>query len=272
MNKWIVCVLVTCISFGLAGCSGLKLPTDLSFFQKDDVPAKEPLTEGIEPKIEGQASENMLLEKEYFNEVVEADSKAVIQNPDNLLVLVNKEYALPPSYEPADLTAPNVPFSFGDADVPQRYLRKEAAEALEELFAAAEGEGVELFAVSGFRSYQRQEGIFTAETKHKGEEHALQAVALPGQSEHQTGLAMDVTSKSADLDITEYFGETPEGIWVQENAHLFGFIIRYPEDKQDITQYQYEPWHLRYVGVETAQLLHQHQLTLEEYFQQVKEI
>jgi D-alanyl-D-alanine carboxypeptidase len=186
--------------------------------------------------------------------------------------MVNKEYTLPETYEPSDMVIPNVTFSFGEAIVPQRYLRKEAARALEELFELAESEEIELFAVSGYRSYSRQQGIFNVEKEDKGEKQALQAVALPGQSEHQTGLAMDVSSRSVNLEITEEFGETKEGKWVRDNAHKAGFIIRYPEGKESITGYQYEPWHLRYVGKEQAIAIYKNRLTLEEYFLKVKKI
>ena len=89
----------------------------------------------------------------------------------------------------------------------------------------------ELLAVSGYRSYTRQQGIYDVETKQKGEELARQVVALPGQSEHQTGLEMDITSRSANLEITEAFGETVEGNWARD-AHKAGFIIRYPKGKE----------------------------------------
>lgn len=213
-----------------------------------------------------------LLESHFFNHVKQVDGSYVIENPTNILAMVNKDYALPADYEPADLTVPNVEFTFGDADVPQRYLRKEAARAVEELFNYAEKDGIELFAVSGYRSFTRQQGIFNIEKEESGEEHALQAVALPGQSEHQTGLAIDVTSRSVNLEITEAFGETKEGKWIKENAHRAGFIIRYPDQKESITGYQYEPWHLRYVGKEKAAVIYKNDLTLEEYFLKVKKI
>lgn len=93
-----------------------------------------------------------------------------------------------------------------------------------------------------------------------------------GKSEHQTGLAMDETSRSVNLEITEEFGETKEGKWVKENAHRACFIIRYPIGKESITGYQYEPWHLRYVGKEKVSAIYENELTLEEYFQKVKKI
>jgi D-alanyl-D-alanine carboxypeptidase len=221
---------------------------------------------------EEQIDEDFLLESNFFNVVKQVDGNKIIENPTNILSMVNKEYTLPEEYEPTDMVTPNVEFSFGDQDIPQRYLRKEAAQALEELFSLAKNEDIELLAVSGFRSYSRQQGIFNVEKEDKGEEQALQAVALPGQSEHQTGLAMDITSRSVNLEITEDFGESIEGKWVKENAHKAGFIIRYPKGKETITGYQYEPWHLRYVGKEKAAVIYKNSLTLEEYFQKVKKM
>jgi LAS superfamily LD-carboxypeptidase LdcB len=158
-----------------------------------------------------------------------------------------------------------VAFSF-EGDYDKKYLREEAAKALEELFVGAASESVELFAVSGYRSYETQYGLYNSYVKKWGEEKTNAVSAIPGHSEHQTGLAMDVSSRSAALDLTEEFGETLEGKWVKENAWKHGFIIRYPKDKEVITGYQYEPWHLRFVGVEVATYIHEHGLTLEEFF------
>lgn len=215
---------------------------------------------------------NFLLESQYFNDVKKVNGNQVIENPSNILAMVNKEFGLADDYVPKDLVIPEVDFSFGDADIPQRYLRKDAAKALETLFQLAKKDNIELFAVSGYRSYSRQQGIFNVEKDNKGEEKALLAVALPGRSEHQTGLAMDVTSRSVNLEITKQFGETVEGKWVKDHAHKAGFIIRYPLGKELITGYQYEPWHLRYVGLEKAKIMYENKLTLEEYFQKVKKI
>lgn len=192
------------------------------------------------------------------------DGVQVVGNPADLLVVVNKHYTLPENYEPSDLVAPNIPFSF-DEDVQKRYVRSEAAKALEQLFAAAKSENIELLGASGYRSYARQEAVFAASVAKNGEEGARKVSAVPGQSEHQTGLAMDVTSKYVGFDVIEEFGETKEGIWLRDNAHKFGFIIRYPKGKEAITGYSYEPWHIRYVGTDAATEIYQKGCTLEEY-------
>ncbi|MFE8702072.1 D-alanyl-D-alanine carboxypeptidase family protein [Cytobacillus sp. FJAT-54145] len=214
----------------------------------------------------------LTLESQYFNEVVQVDGKNIIQNPLNVLALVNKEFSLPSDYAPKDLVRPNVPFSFGDMGVEKSFVRKEAAGALERLFALAKKDGIELFAVSGYRSFERQAMLYDAEVKKSGEEAAQQVVAIPGNSEHQSGLAMDISSRSVGLALTEEFGETVEGKWLAANAHKFGYVLRYPKGKESITGYQYEPWHFRYIGVEAAQIIYEKGMTLEEYFSIVKKI
>ncbi len=109
-------------------------------------------------------------------------------------------------------------------------MLKEAAEKLEELFAAAKKENIILYGVSGYRSYQTQKYLFTSFTQRYGsEEKANQISARPGQSEHQTGLAMDVSSQSVNFGLEEEFGDTKEYAWLKENAHHYGYIVRYPK-------------------------------------------
>ncbi|WP_198038698.1 D-alanyl-D-alanine carboxypeptidase family protein [Planococcus lenghuensis] len=185
----------------------------------------------------------------------------VVTNPEELTVLVNKERSLPADYVPANLMTPEV-YMFGTEK-----MKQAAGTALEDLFAAATQDGLQLIAVSGYRSYDEQERIFQNYAEQYGIEQANQFSARPGESEHQTGLAMDVSSSA--LSSGEYlsteFAQTAEGQWVQAHASDYGFIIRYPEGKESITGYQYEPWHLRYVGQEAAQSINQHSMTLETY-------
>ncbi|HZG60009.1 MAG TPA: M15 family metallopeptidase [Anoxybacillus sp.] len=215
---------------------------------------------------------DLLLASQYWNVIKVQNGINVIINPENILALVNKENTLPADYKPNDLVIPDVPFTFADQNVEKRFMRAEAAKALEKMFSAAKQAGVHLVAASGYRSYERQQALYAIEVEKVGQEKAVHAVALPGQSEHQTGLAMDITSPSVNNKITIAFGETREGKWVAEHAHEFGFIIRYPKGKEQVTGYQYEPWHIRYVGKKAAKVMFKHGLTLEEYFQVVKKI
>ncbi|MBC1533153.1 M15 family metallopeptidase [Listeria seeligeri] len=204
------------------------------------------------------------------NQLVEKNGIQYIENQENILVLANKDYSLQSSYTPPDLVRPNVTFSFGDEQVEKAQMRKEAGTALEEMFQAANEDGYKLFAVSGYRSYKRQQEVFQAEVNSKGDTKAREAVAYPGTSEHQTGLAMDISSESQSYELTEAFGTTPEGKWLEENAHNYGFILRYMKGREDITKYQYESWHYRYVGKDTATIIYENNWTLEEFFNHVK--
>lgn len=201
----------------------------------------------------------------YPAETVAASSGTpVIGNPYDQLALINKSHALPEDYIPSDLVTPNVRFPF-DEDLPKKKMRQGAAKSLEEMFQAADEAGLTLYAQSGYRSYERQQEIFEANAEAHGEAEANTFSARPGESEHQTGLTMDITSADINFDLITEFGDTPEGKWVKENAADFGFIIRYPEGKEDITDYQYEPWHLRYVGIKAAREIMSEGITLEEY-------
>ncbi|MBN8200119.1 M15 family metallopeptidase [Bacillus sp. NTK034] len=212
------------------------------------------------------------LEATYFNDVKVVNGRNIIQNPENVMALVNKQFSLPDGYEPSKLIIPEVAFSYGKLDLEKSYMRQDAALALEKLFTGALNEGVELFAVSGYRSFTRQSQVFDAEVNRVGKEKAVLAVAIPGSSEHQTGLSMDISSRSANLELSEEFGETKEGKWLAENAHRYGFILRYPKGKEAITGYKFEPWHFRYVGTEAAKVIYEKKWTLEEYFDIVKKI
>lgn len=197
-------------------------------------------------------------------EVEEKPSLSIdIVNDDSITVLVNKQNSLSESYAPSDLVTVSVPTVLENPEVKQ--MRKVAADALKEMFDKAKESNIYLHARSGYRSYQTQVQLFNNYVSRHGEEAANRYSARPGQSEHQTGLVMDVTSESVNFQLTEQFGETKEGIWLRDNAHKFGFIIRYPKDMEHITGYIYEPWHIRYLGVEVATKVYESGLTYEEF-------
>ncbi|GAA0351538.1 LD-carboxypeptidase LdcB [Alkalibacterium iburiense] len=202
-------------------------------------------------------------EEDVEDDNVTLDLEEDIFNPSSTAVLVNKSYSLNEEDAPDDLVLVDVPTVLESVEI--RQMRQVAADALKEMFSAAEEEGIILHARSGYRSYQTQVQLFNNYVENHGEEAANRYSARPGESEHQTGLAMDVTSESVNYQLTEAFGETEEGIWVKENAHDYGFIIRYPEGKEAITGYIYEPWHLRYLGKDLATDVHESGLTYEEY-------
>ncbi len=177
--------------------------------------------------------------------------------------IINKEHRLKPTDRPRDLVEPDIIFAPG-VEGEKRLLRKAAAWHLERLFKRAQEQGVCLAAVSGYRSYERQEEIYDNSLRFRGREHTEKYIAPPGGSEHQTGLAMDLSCPEMNYELEEEFARTKEGIWLQKNASLFGFIIRYPKGKEDITGYAYEPWHIRYVTRALSYYLSKLELTLEE--------
>lgn len=190
------------------------------------------------------------------------------QDPTDILILVNKQNRAPAV--PVTLVKPDVTPTRESVEE-NIYMRPEAASALEALFEGAAEAGLTLYATSGYRSYSTQKAIFDRKTAERGEQAANRSVAKPGYSEHQTGLAMDIEGETTlGTGLTEAFGESPEGIWVAEHCHEYGFIIRYPKDKTNITGYIYEPWHIRYVGVEAATEITELGVTFEEYILMVR--
>ena len=147
-------------------------------------------------------------------------------------------------------------------------LRKECAEALVALCDAARAEGHELYLKSGYRSYYKQAVMYENRVKKYGYDDGW--VTKPGASDHQTGLGCDVVPKKwTDRGMNEDMAKEPETQWMAENCARFGFILRYPEDKEDITEINYEPWHLRYVGVPVATYIMDNGLCLEEFYDQL---
>lgn len=185
-----------------------------------------------------------------------------IDNPASASVVVNKQRPISSSYSPSDLRKPNVALkSSGLA------LRAEAASALERMFTDASAQSANLMLGSAYRSYSSQSSIYNNYVRSYGQAEADRFSARPGTSEHQTGWAADLSQRydqSCWLEIC--FGATAEGQWLKNNAHKYGFIIRYPNGKEGITGYQYEPWHVRYFGTDLANKIHSAGQTVEEYF------
>ena len=190
------------------------------------------------------------------------------QDPTDTLILVNKNNKAPAV--PVTLVKPDVQPT-REAVSENIYMRPEAAAALEDLFEAAAQDGITLYATSGYRSYSTQKAIFERKLERMDEKQANASVAKPGYSEHQTGLAMDIEGETTKgTGLTEAFGESPEGIWTAEHCAEYGFIIRYPKEKTNITGYIYEPWHLRYVVKEAAAEITELGVTFEEYILAVR--
>lgn len=183
----------------------------------------------------------------------------------SLWVVVNKNRSIPLDYVPDSLRDVEVN-KRDDKSSEELMLRSDAALALEQLFAAAEQDSIALLLGSAYRSSDLQTTYYNSYVSQYGQEEADKFSARPGTSEHQTGLAADVSPSSKNCYLEICFADTPEGRWVKEHAHEYGFTIRYPEGKENITTYQYEPWHLRYVGIDLAYELRDANQTLEEFF------
>jgi D-alanyl-D-alanine carboxypeptidase len=177
------------------------------------------------------------------------DETHSLTDPASPWVIVNKTTQLSPDYAPTDLTTPNLPIAGGNGS-----LRLDAANALTALSKAAEAElGQPLQLVSGFRPFDYQGNLYRNYFAEHGQERADTFSARAGFSEHQSGLAADVTEVGGDMN---NFGATDLGRWTAENAWRFGFIVRYTEANRGITGYMPEPWHLRYIGEPLAKYYH----------------
>lgn len=174
--------------------------------------------------------------------------------------LASLDSLLEADYAPADLVDITVKRTSSSAI----QMRTVAAQALSDMFEAAAADGLTLYAHSGYRSYQTQKTMYYNRLERLGKDDG--AVAYPGSSDHQTGLGIDVISKEwIGSSFNTKFAQTAEAQWMAANCMDYGFIIRYPEDKQQITNIMYEPWHLRYVGVDVAQYMMGNGMCLEEF-------
>ena len=187
-----------------------------------------------------------------------------IDDPNSYWVVADKLRPLNPlDWEPPDLV--EVPVAY----VNQPFLRRAASDAVVAMFAAfsAESGGLQMQSQSAYRSYSTQESVYAGWVSSLGQAGADQTSARPGHSEHQTGLSIDVSASPADCTLEQCFADTPQGQWLAAEGWRFGYVVRYPNGKTDVTGYEYEPWHMRYVGPELATELHATGvLTLEEFF------
>lgn len=184
--------------------------------------------------VEEKTSESGNLSTKGY-EIVEEDGITYIYG----IMMASKSYSLPEDFDPG--------------------VNEEALNAFNQMQEEAANEGLDIYISSSYRSYSDQERIYNGYVEYDGKEAADTYSSRPGYSDHQTGMAFDLNS------IDDSFGYTAESDWVKENAHKYGFIIRYPEGKEDITGYQYEPWHIRYIGVEKATEVYESGLCLEEF-------
>lgn len=196
---------------------------------------------------------NVLANNEWYTNYVDTDV-----SKDNLL-LTNKFHQLNSDYEPDDLKDISNVYSYGE----NQKLRNDAFNAFISMFNDAKKDDVTLIVNSSYRSYQDQETTYNNYKTWYGEDEADKIAARPGFSEHQTGLAVDIMTYKANRD---NFEETNAFKWLQENAYKYGYILRYPKDKEYLTGYSYESWHYRYVGLEVAKYIKDNNITYDEYY------
>ena len=193
------------------------------------------------------------------------------------LVLLNKTHPSGEAYCPPDLTKLDGNLTLYGKEIELRLYAAKAAEAMvKDMHAAGY---TDIVVTSGYRSYAYQRSLFNTYIEQERAAHpswtdeqirnlVLTYSAAPGTSEHHTGNAIDLISTNY-VTLDETFAQNPAYVWLQQNAHLYGFILRYPADKTDITGYSYEPWHYRFVGKQAATEIHERGITLEEYLGQV---
>ena len=185
------------------------------------------------------------------------DSKAANLD-DNYLILVNKFNYLPEDYNPDDLIKMGLQYAFSGKEI-----REEVYGAFKRLVKDAQSEDLTIVANSSFRTFDYQESLYNRYKANNGKEFADSYAARSGYSEHQTGLAIDVSTLNSTMD---NFEETKEFEWLQKHAHEYGFILRYPKGKEFITGYNYESWHYRYVGIEIARKIKELGITFDGYY------
>ena len=191
--------------------------------------------------------------KEYYTDIKDSDT-----NKDELIIN-NKYYKLPNNYEPNDLVDVKNWYSYGD----NNKLRQIAYNAFIKMYDAALENNIKLIINSSYRTYKEQEEIYNDYLAKKSKEYADSYAARPGHSEHQTGLALDIITPGTN---GENFDKTEAFKWLQDNAYKYGFILRYPKDKEKITGYNYESWHYRYVGTKVSTIIHEENITFDEYY------
>lgn len=196
---------------------------------------------------------NCDIDRPYYTDIQPADVSK------GYLILVNKYYAVDREYKPTGLTSLSTKYTYwGDS-----YLSSYAYDSYIQMLEDGRSLGYQLIDTSNLRTYGEQEYLFNKYTKESGLDWALRYSAKPGHSEHETGLASDIVKQGVSM---YDFGTTKEYTWLKENAHKYGFILRYPEGKEYLTGYGYEPWHYRYVGKEAAQYIYENDIVFEEYY------
>ncbi len=199
---------------------------------------------------------NVGLDSDFYDNVSSADTSK------NELMLVNKYSALDKDYVPDNLVTIKQDYSWGTYG--SQKLNEITWNAFLNMWNMANNEGIYLMVSSSYRSFTEQEEVYNSYASDRGEKYADGIAARPGHSEHQTGLSIDILS--LDSPVRSEFAKSTSYTWLIDNAHKYGFILRYPEDRTEITGYSYESWHYRYVGIDTATYIYENDITFDEYY------
>ena len=210
----------------------------LKYRNKNNVTIKEAIT-----------CVNSRIDYEFYTNVVDTDLSK------GNLILVNKYNKLSENYVP-DLVTMGSDYSRSGLK-----MQKEAYEHFKDMVDGAKEAGYTIYNISSYRSYSTQNNLYNNYAKRDGQKKADTYSARPGYSEHQTGLASDINT------VQDSFEYTKEYKWLKDNSYKYGFILRYPKGKEYITGYQFEPWHYRYVGLDVAKYIYEHDITYEEYYE-----
>lgn len=225
---------------------------ELSYFKKDNLERYVKYSKEDNNSYEDLVTYvNIGLDNDYYTNIVKEEKT------EDILIIVNKYHSLDSKYVPNDLETINSKYNRGT----NNKMRAVAKTAFEAMCEAALKDKITIYSGSAYRSYNYQANLYNRYVNKDGKRIADTYAARAGHSEHQTGLATDVMNASLEF-ISE--GDN-EYTWLVNNSYKYGFILRYPKDKEDITGFMYEEWHFRYVGNEVAKILHDSKLTFDEY-------
>lgn len=259
--KLLIIILAVLIIFAAAGGSCMFLSVQKINYQIQQSEKVRLSNLALIKAIEAKKKEPVYIKLPHATRI-----RAIVEDyklPSSIWAVVNKTSPISQSYAPQAIQIPNVP-TLTTKSSDEQSIRTDTVAPVQNMFAAAEAEGHKLMIGSGYRPASLQSVYFNSLANSIGETAANQSIARPGQSEHQTGLAIDISTLSRQCYLNNCFATTADGLWLADNSYKFGFILSYPEGKENITGYQYEPWHFRYVGVDLATALHQSGLTLDE--------
>ncbi len=235
--------------------------TPIPAVSSEDEPALEPTMEPEpteEPLTEPEPTEEPVSEPEPTDQP--EHSHADVYSDSSLLRIVNKDHVIDPNYVPENLVVPSV------SQQNTQKLRVEAAAAIEQMFQGAANDGVKLYLVSGYRSYQEQQNLYREYVSRYGSERANMIDSYPGTSEHQIGLSVDLGAADRGCELRNCFKGTAAYAWLQAHSYEYGYIERNPMNSESWTGIQYSPWNFRYVGVEEAKKLYESGMSMEEFY------